>query len=184
MTSDRVMAHVAPNIVMRIHGQWEAGYGPGIKPRPAGDHRSSLRIRRLHQELRRGTGNCLRPPLSRRAPRPHGLHETRRGALHLRGCHRPHPHRLTIPDHGAPRSHRGHWRQQSRHPDAQRRRSPRPSPRLPTRSFGQAQLATQESPTAGEDQGEGEEESSLPQREKTRVRGNKNPLSHSGRGSG
>ena len=29
MTSDRIMAHVAPNIVMRIHGQWEAGYGPG-----------------------------------------------------------------------------------------------------------------------------------------------------------
>ena len=29
MTSDRVMAHVAPNLVMRIHAQWEAGYGPG-----------------------------------------------------------------------------------------------------------------------------------------------------------
>ena len=29
MTSDRVMAHVAPNLVMRVHAQWEAGYGPG-----------------------------------------------------------------------------------------------------------------------------------------------------------
>jgi alkanesulfonate monooxygenase SsuD/methylene tetrahydromethanopterin reductase-like flavin-dependent oxidoreductase (luciferase family) len=29
MTSDRVMANVAPNLVMRLHAQWEAGYGPG-----------------------------------------------------------------------------------------------------------------------------------------------------------
>lgn len=29
LTSQRVMAQVAPNIVMRLHAQWEASYGPG-----------------------------------------------------------------------------------------------------------------------------------------------------------
>ena len=29
MTSERVMAHVAPNLVMRMHAVWEAGHGPG-----------------------------------------------------------------------------------------------------------------------------------------------------------
>ena len=29
LTSERVMAQVGPNVVMRLHGMWEAGHGPG-----------------------------------------------------------------------------------------------------------------------------------------------------------
>ena len=133
MTSDRVMAHVAPNIVMRIHGQWEAGYGPGSSLGQPGTTEAASQydayIRAYAQE--RGT------PADRLYLDVHRGHmvfmKPGEEQLHLRKRHRPHPHRLPLPNHGAHGSHRSHRRQLPSHPNPQRRSRPRPNPRLPTR---------------------------------------------------